>query len=138
MAAAISYAAGLRELADWIDENEGLLKAHDFSPRSTLLICRGEKDEFLEAAQALGIEHSEMEQKGRYLNVTRHFGPIDVQVYIDAVKVGTPTTRLRPTTEWELDPEVSTAFASREPTDEEVGRSGPHVPDTRHENDEAL
>jgi hypothetical protein len=110
MATATSHAEGLRELADWIEENEEALRPNDLGSSPVLLLCRIDKDEFLVTARALGPEHAEIERDGHHLNVTRRFGPIKVQVYIDHGKVGTAKTTMRPTTEWELDADVREAL----------------------------
>lgn len=107
---AVSVAEGLRELADWVEANEEMLTPSDLSATQTLLICRVDKDEFIAAAHALGVEHSEVNNDRRYLNVTRRFGPIKVQVFIDASKVGAATERMRPTTEYQIDADVRSAL----------------------------
>lgn len=81
----------------------------------------------------------------KWLNVTRSFGPVAVQVYTDASKVGEPRTALRMTAEWELHDDVRAALgpladleSGREPADEETTRRGPHIMDARDENDRTL
>lgn len=110
---AAEHASGLRQLADWIEQNEKTLKPDDLRG-AALLICRIDKDEFLEAVEALGVEGAEITSDS-YLNVSRWFGPIKVQVYIDTSKVGESTTRLRKTSEWELHEDVRAVLHPGEP-----------------------
>lgn len=108
-----AHADGLRELADWIEANADIITGTDLSNPPALLFCRIDADEFVTAAQALGIEQSDVEIKSGYLNVTRTFGPFAAQVYIDADKVGEAKTKMRPTTEWEIDPAVRDALGTK-------------------------
>lgn len=105
-----AHADGLRELADWIEENSEVFTGSDFSGQSPILLCRIDQDDFVATAQALGVEQSEVEVKSDYLYVSRSFGPLRVAVYIAADKVGTEQTKMRPTTEWEIDPTVRDAL----------------------------
>lgn len=109
---AATHAQGLRDLADWLEANADILTGSDLGSPIKLYFCRIDRDEFVEAAQRLG--GGDYEVKGKYLQVRRPFGPIEVHLYIDADKVGRSKTRLRETVEYEIDPEI---LAALEPHD---------------------
>lgn len=103
------YAAGLRELADWFEEHGEQLSLGDVNQDARLPICRTTQDEFLDAARMLGP--CERDEDRRYFTLTRRFGPVRIDLFIDPKHVGTSKTTMRPTTEWELNPEVRTLLA---------------------------
>lgn len=107
------HANGLRELADWIEEHADIISGSDFSNPPALLLCRLNPDAFVAAAQALGVEQSEVSIKSGYLNVSRAFGPFRAEVFIEADEVGESTTQMRPTTEWTINPEIRDALGTK-------------------------
>lgn len=110
IATAQQHAAGLRELADWIEEHSGHLKDSDFSMSPRFLLCRLTRDEFIESVPLLEGQYSVIGDKAGYLTLERTFGPVRVELYIDKDKVGDRVERVRTTTEWALAPEVVAAI----------------------------
>lgn len=79
MSRATDMAAGLRELADWLDENEGALPDSNLSELMVNVWCR-DKDEFLTAARSLAGRREKIADD-HYFTVRRSFGPVHVDVY---------------------------------------------------------
>lgn len=106
-ATAAEQAAGLRELADWIETNHDVVHAGDFS--ATLLMCRIDRAEFIEAARALTPTERDMNDPS-WFTLIRRFGPLKAQLYIAYDKVGEAHTELRPVESWKLDQDVRDAL----------------------------
>ncbi len=108
---AAEYAAGLRELADWIEEHHELVSEGDLM-RAHFLMCRLDRDQFLELSQAVGGKRLPDLDRGKWFTTGREFGPFLVQVYIAQEAVGSEVKRMRETTEFEIDPDVLAALAA--------------------------
>ena len=65
-----TYADGLREFADWVEEHAEILSGSDFNSQPTVLLCRINAEEFITAAHALDVERSEVAVKSGFLDGT--------------------------------------------------------------------
>lgn len=113
---AAQYAKGLREFADWVEENPGMLDSFELQRELTVLKCAVDADRFADLYATLGTDLP-VEVGPQWAEVHRRFGPIDVQVYTDRENVCRPVTSTVETTEWVYDPPVA---GEREPSDEQL------------------
>lgn len=102
---------GLRDLADWIDRHSTDLEQSDLSQNIRLLMCRIDRDEFVASVPLLeGQYEVDTDTDTKYLALIRWFGPVGLHLYIEKAKVGERVERMRPATDWELDPDVAAAI----------------------------
>jgi predicted Co/Zn/Cd cation transporter (cation efflux family) len=102
------YAQGLREFADWIEEHAELLSDHSDLRSTTVMLCRIDREEFVELAVALDGEQDTDDRS--HFSVIREFGGLTVKAFTNYEVVGTAIPRMREITEWELDPDVRVAL----------------------------
>ena len=79
---AYSYAADLRCLAEWLDENAELLGDQVHGNIGTLLIHAENKEEMALFVKALGS--AQKKPDGSYFNVVRKFGPVSLEVWTNS------------------------------------------------------
>lgn len=76
----IEYARGLRDLADWVEQNADQLEDRELrDDLGQIFVCRLGRDEFVDAVRMLGTGDKTSDDS--YFNVTRRFGPVAVQAY---------------------------------------------------------
>lgn len=115
---AAEYTQGLRDLIAWIERHPEIEKNLDAKSSFIHVYCF-DQESFVEKLALLeGI--AKIDHDSRWLNATRSFGPMRVQVYMDINKAGGVTTEMRPVevTEWEPHPElrpILDAFAQAVP-----------------------
>lgn len=100
------YVQGLRDFADWIERHPEIDGKIDPTSRR-ILIHSSDREKLLE--NLLLLEGQGVAERDRqWLQVVRKFGPCEVQVYIDADKVGDITTRREEVevSDWEPHPEL--------------------------------
>lgn len=78
--------AGLRELADWLEQHPEQAAHLDLAGGTKLYHFSHTREEFTDAARALG-GHRQKNADDAWFNVERQFGPITVQVTIAREKV---------------------------------------------------
>ena len=104
------YVYGLRELADWIEENEEFVESKHLLQDSlgSLLMCALTEEELAQQVQVLG--RGQKSGDDRYFKVTRQFGPVQVYAFIQREKVCRKVTRTElrevEVTEWECEDSI--------------------------------
>ena len=109
-AKAQTISEGLRSLADWIDVHHVDLEESDLSGPVRLLLCRINREQFIASIPLLDGQY-EIDDDGKFLNLIRRFGPLELHLYIEKDRIGERVERMRTTTDWELAPEVAAAIA---------------------------